>query len=204
MAKQRRLMEASEPHALYRFYGAGGTLLYVGITNSIPVRLKAHNKDKPWWLGVTNITVEHYPDRRAVLEAERRAIAAERPLYNGTHNPTPLATGVRDCAYYLDWLGECLDDGELDRRIADERFLGTPEDLIPIEIACTLVDDYADELGNLIHAIKQLLPALPPEVRKRLIQLANEHGVDPANADYLLGFVAFVTEWMAAPAKVGA
>ncbi len=202
MAKQRS-MEASEPHALYRFYGAGGTLLYIGITNSIPVRLKAHNKDKQWWLGVTNITIEHYPDRRAVLEAERRAIATEHPLYNGTHNPAALTKGVRDRAYYLDWLGECLADGELDRRIADERFLGMPEDLIPIEIACTLVDDYADELGNLGNAIYSLLSALPVDARERLVQLAKDHSVDHENPDYLKGFVAFVAEWMATPTKVG-
>jgi hypothetical protein len=75
-----------EPHALYRFYGAGGTLLYIGITNEIPRRLKEHNGDKPWWLGVANITVEHYPSRKSVLEAERRAIIAERPLYNDVYN----------------------------------------------------------------------------------------------------------------------
>lgn len=76
----------NEPHALYRFYGAGGTLLYIGITNSIPVRLKKHNADKAWWTGVADIKVEHYPNRAAVLEAERRAIIAEKPLYNVQHN----------------------------------------------------------------------------------------------------------------------
>lgn len=86
MAKLHRASEVSDPHALYRFFGAGGTLLYIGITNSIPVRLKNHSRDKPWWLGVTSITVEHYPNRAAVLEAERRAIRAEKPLYNDQHN----------------------------------------------------------------------------------------------------------------------
>lgn len=75
-----------EPHALYRFFGAGGTLLYIGITNEIPRRLKQHSGDKPWWLGVSSITVEHYPSREAVLEAERRAIITEKPLYNDQHN----------------------------------------------------------------------------------------------------------------------
>lgn len=74
------------PHALYRFYGAGGTLLYIGITADLPTRLTNHRDDKAWWLGVTNVTVEHYPDRTSVLEAERRAIVAERPLYNQQHN----------------------------------------------------------------------------------------------------------------------
>lgn len=77
---------ASRPHALYRFFGAGGTLLYIGITADLPTRLTNHRDEKAWWLGVTNVTVEHYPDRASVLEAERRAIATERPLYNSQHN----------------------------------------------------------------------------------------------------------------------
>lgn len=76
----------AQTHALYRFYGSGGTLLYIGITNSIPTRLKQHHRDKEWWLGVSEIRVEHYPTREAVEEAERRAIIAEKPLYNDVHN----------------------------------------------------------------------------------------------------------------------
>lgn len=196
-------MSPDEPHALYRFYGAGGTLLYIGITNSIPVRLKAHDKGKPWWTGVTNITVEHYPDRRAVLEAERRAIVTERPLYNGTHNPTPLASGVRDRAHYLNWIGECIGDEELGQRIADHRFLGTPENLIPLEIACTLVDDYVDEIGNLGIAIEELLSALPTELREHLDRVAGQNGVQRRDPDYLPGFVALAAKWLADRNKAG-
>lgn len=72
--------------ALYRFYGSGGTLLYIGVTGSLPRRLGQHNEDKNWWAGVARVEVEHYPSRTAVLEAEKRAIVAEKPLYNGTHN----------------------------------------------------------------------------------------------------------------------
>ncbi len=77
---------ATEPHYLYRFFGAGGTLLYIGITVSIPERVKKHSVDKPWWDGVANIAKENYPNRAAALEAEQRAIIAEHPLYNIVHN----------------------------------------------------------------------------------------------------------------------
>lgn len=90
---------AQEPqtHALYRFFGAGGTLLYIGITNSIPRRLGQHNDDKAWWHGVSRVEIEHYPNRRAVLEAERRAIIAEKPLYNDKHNSqSPTTYGAVD------------------------------------------------------------------------------------------------------------
>lgn len=75
-----------QTHALYRFYGAGGTLLYIGITNHLPRRLGQHHDEKAWWHGVSEVKVEHYPSREAVLEAERRAIIAEKPLYNDKHN----------------------------------------------------------------------------------------------------------------------
>jgi hypothetical protein len=76
----------SKAHALYRFFGADGALLYIGITASLPNRLARHKEDKPWWCDVADIRVEHFQSRRAVLEAERAAIVAEKPLHNVRHN----------------------------------------------------------------------------------------------------------------------
>ncbi len=73
-------------NALYRFYDVVGQLLYVGVTADPGTRWKAHSKDKPWWIDVTRVTVEHHPSREAVLEAERSAIVAEKPLHNIVHN----------------------------------------------------------------------------------------------------------------------
>lgn len=69
-------------HVLYRFYDAGGALLYVGITNSITSRFKAHAKAQPWWHQVTGCRVEFHPDRAAVQRAEVAAIRFEHPRYN--------------------------------------------------------------------------------------------------------------------------
>jgi hypothetical protein len=77
---------AERPHALYRFYDAAGTLLYVGITAALPTRLGDHDEKKPWWTTVSKITVEHYDNREKVLAAEIAAITAERPLHNIQHN----------------------------------------------------------------------------------------------------------------------
>lgn len=78
-------------HALYRFFDASGDLLYIGITLNPAGRWKQHREDKPWWEEVADITIETHPDRPSVLEAERKAIIAEHPRYNKTHNtrPTP-------------------------------------------------------------------------------------------------------------------
>jgi hypothetical protein len=73
-------------HALYRFFASDGSLLYIGITADPGARWKQHAGDKPWWSTVANITVEAFPSREAVLEAERAAILAERPRHNVVHN----------------------------------------------------------------------------------------------------------------------
>ena len=71
-----------KPQTLYRMYNADDQLLYVGITQQQVVRFHQHAREKLWWPEVTQIWVEHYPDRPSVIEAERLAIQTERPRYN--------------------------------------------------------------------------------------------------------------------------
>ena len=75
-----------ETHILYRFYGDGGLLLYVGVTVDPGARLTAHSQDKPWWQRVSNITLQNFPSEMDLLRAEREAIKAEDPLYNIVHS----------------------------------------------------------------------------------------------------------------------
>ena len=79
-------------HVLYRFYDTAGELLYVGVTVHLPNRLTDHRHTKPWWTHADRITLEHYPTRAAVLEAERTAIQKERPKWNVVHNRPPALT----------------------------------------------------------------------------------------------------------------
>jgi predicted GIY-YIG superfamily endonuclease len=72
----------SQTHALYRFYDATGTLLYVGITADPGARWRSHARGKPWWHEVRGVSLETYPDRASVLAAETRAIAVENPRHN--------------------------------------------------------------------------------------------------------------------------
>lgn len=67
---------------LYRFYNESGQLLYVGVTNSCSRRWAEHAEVQPWWDQVATIRIERYPDRDAVLRAERWAIHAQRPRHN--------------------------------------------------------------------------------------------------------------------------
>lgn len=67
---------------LYRFYDRDGSLLYVGITGQGASRWAQHAAEKPWWLDVATIDVEHHPSLEAVIAAEADAIHDERPMHN--------------------------------------------------------------------------------------------------------------------------
>lgn len=84
MVTRRRLLRenASREHQLYRLYDNEDRLLYVGITFRVGGRLEEHRIYQPWWGQVERSTVETHPNRRAALEAERRAITEENPIHN--------------------------------------------------------------------------------------------------------------------------
>jgi predicted GIY-YIG superfamily endonuclease len=72
---------------LYRLRGTSGGLLYVGITNNWPSRMKQHMADKPWWYEVAGVELVGVIGTRAQLEAiERAVIKIEEPMYNVVHN----------------------------------------------------------------------------------------------------------------------
>ena len=72
----------SDRTSLYRHFDADGILLYVGISNNHIRRTFEHDAASPWFWAVSRIDVTHFETRREALEAEARAIAAERPLNN--------------------------------------------------------------------------------------------------------------------------
>ncbi len=95
----------ARPHALYRFFSADDVLLYVGITCDIGHRWTKHSYEKVWWNEVSRTTIEHFDDRRSVLEAEREAIVNEKPAYN-----IRLKTNRRDQPVAKTSGGESRDD----------------------------------------------------------------------------------------------
>lgn len=75
--------------ALYRLYDADGGLLYIGISNDPDFRWKAHLYELrrgDWPKKAVRRSLEWYDSRALALAAEEKAIKAERPRYNGTHN----------------------------------------------------------------------------------------------------------------------
>jgi predicted GIY-YIG superfamily endonuclease len=85
---------------LYRIRSSSGTLLYVGITNDWPSRMKQHSKSQPWWTTVAATEFVHMSCSRKQAEAiEKAVIHEELPLHNKQHN-----TAERDAAQPK-WIG---------------------------------------------------------------------------------------------------
>lgn len=74
------------PQWLYRLFNSDGRLLYIGVSDSVWRRIKEHERDQDWGHDIAHVSRWRYPGRAAVLAAEKRAIAAEGPLYNIVHN----------------------------------------------------------------------------------------------------------------------
>lgn len=77
------------PTSLYRLFGPGGELLYIGIAGNPGRRFEQHAGDKPWWGEVASLKVEHFVSRVEASVAEVAAIRAEAPRYNIQHSRLP-------------------------------------------------------------------------------------------------------------------
>lgn len=70
---------------LYRYFDANGGLLYIGMTERWTDRAAQH-ESKPWVKLAASVTMEQFPDRATLAEAERAAITSEKPTFNVMHN----------------------------------------------------------------------------------------------------------------------
>lgn len=81
---------------VYRAYNDLFELCYVGITNSLDVRITAHRKEKKWWHAeVSHLVVKIFNTRAKAEIEEADAIAKEEPKYNevvGKQKPSSIAT----------------------------------------------------------------------------------------------------------------
>ena len=72
---------------LYRHFDKNGTLLYIGISISAIYRFGVHTELCSDWIEkTTRIEIERFLIRQHALEAEKKAIINELPLYNYAHN----------------------------------------------------------------------------------------------------------------------
>lgn len=71
--------------ALYRRFDADRRLLYVGITDDLPTRIRTHERRSAWSIFVVHRSVEWFPSRELAAIAEVVAIREEMPLFNQKH-----------------------------------------------------------------------------------------------------------------------
>lgn len=93
--------------ALYRYFGADGRLLYVGITARLKQRNLEHASKAPWIAEAVRMETWWLPSREEAVAAEAAAIRDEKPVYNRTMQRGDLGfcdvpTGVT----LRDWLAE--------------------------------------------------------------------------------------------------
>lgn len=93
----------NERTALYRIFGEGDLLLYVGISGSPERRWVRHSETQPWWPEVRSMKFAWHESREDALIAEKQAIREEKPRYNvqlrSASDATRLARLEYDAAY---------------------------------------------------------------------------------------------------------
>lgn len=67
---------------VYRIFGAGDVLLYVGTTDDLNRRMKEHRRRSVWWPWAVRSVITRFETRQAAEEAEAEAIISEHPLFN--------------------------------------------------------------------------------------------------------------------------
>jgi hypothetical protein len=77
--------DAAKGPCVYRCFNAAAGLIYIGSAEVRLRRIRSHERRTPWWHEVAEVKAEHFPTIFEARVAERRAIAAEAPLYNKAH-----------------------------------------------------------------------------------------------------------------------
>jgi len=77
-------------HQLYRHFDSKDNLLYIGISINAVNRLRGHQKASEWYKYIFKVTIQNYPSRAELEDAEIKAINDENPShnvirYNGAH-----------------------------------------------------------------------------------------------------------------------
>jgi DNA-binding XRE family transcriptional regulator len=75
--------------AVYRYYGADGSLIYVGVSHSPLARHGSHCGKAPWANQVETIKIKWYPTAYEALLEEWTAITQEKPAQNKSRPSTP-------------------------------------------------------------------------------------------------------------------
>jgi hypothetical protein len=83
------------PWLVYRFFGRGGALLYVGETVDFKRRYKEHRLRADWFRFAVRYELKAYPNVGVAKASEAIAIVTEKPLFNFVHNDSDDMRALR-------------------------------------------------------------------------------------------------------------
>jgi len=138
--------------ALYRFFGEGGTLLYVGITDDTHRRWTEHAHSKPWWPNVTRKSVEWFDTRAEAATAELLAIKTEGPAHNFGTPGSPEAAARVQAAY--EKLLKTEEWAEQMRRDVRVRFGHVANEIVASGVVSQ--EEVADQVGKTREWVRRL------------------------------------------------
>lgn len=84
------LRETDGRSAVYRVFGDGQQLLYIGSSERPRQRWHEHRHRTAWWPQARVYSLTWLPTREAAYEAEALAIAAEHPVFNQIWQPPQI------------------------------------------------------------------------------------------------------------------
>ncbi len=174
--------ESIGPFAVYRMFNAAGDLLYIGQSNQPHARVGQLSWSHEWISEVCSMKVEWLPTRADALAAEARAIKAELPRYNVTHNPAPTAPRKKQIAGPIlrEWLERTgISMAEFDVMIKAPR--GYTRKLVECEVAPSkkafkIEEATGGEIPHLVWNRGGWLPRYcrPDSLEAQLLRKANE------------------------------
>lgn len=85
LERMGEVTEDSDNFILYRHFNSESVLIYIGITNDPPKRLRMHKAKSAWWAEVMDggwTQYEMFDSREELILAEKEAIASEQPRDN--------------------------------------------------------------------------------------------------------------------------
>lgn len=78
-------------YCLYRYFDEADRLLYAGRTGNMAQRAGSHIASSEWMQFAARSTIRKCASQKELVDAERKAIETEHPIFNRTYNDTPEA-----------------------------------------------------------------------------------------------------------------
>lgn len=165
-------ISTDRPAAVYRYYDAGGVLLYLGSAYDPDERWQREHRRKPWAADVVRRADLWYANRDVAYAVETAAIKDELPKHNVTNNPAAVAP-TRSGSPVIGMFVEAI-------RVIE----GMDDDGEAAVAASRLLDDWADFPAQL-RAVRQARASKMKTAGKTWAEIGAAFEVTPQRAQQI-------------------